>query len=204
MIFQFYVGNCYINGNAVLNDRYSLIVDFNTNNNGLNAIVFLLNPSSTGKQNIFYNVNALEINDVDLTTNAVIDRLHNEIGNNGIPKYQTIGILNLFPYFDSKPSSINMIYGNAPLNTIQSYVNNMNEIDRILHAYCSADIYLAWGKDVSVQQNILNNAKQDVVNLLTNHGFTSVFYKSAMNATAFSTATMNNIINLGAIHGKYY
>ena len=199
MNFPNFVTKCNVVGSAINNSRYSLEIDMSGSTKPKTAIIFLLNPSSTAKEFVFYPSvisNPLLCNDVDLTTSNVIDSLHN-IG------YNKIYLLNLFPYFDSKPSSLDAIYSVAGLATNQSYIDNLREIDNVLSGNKGSDVFIAWGKDISINQQLFLTAKIDVINKLVSSGFSQASIKTSKNNGFTSVKlTLNQSID-DAIHGRF-
>ena len=109
----------------------------------------------------------------------------------------------LFPYFDSKPSSLDAIYSVAGLATNKSYVDNLSEIDNVLSGNKGSDIFIAWGKDISINQQLFLTAKIDVINKLVSSGFSQAIIKTSRN-NGFTPVklTLNQSIN-DAIHGRF-
>lgn len=199
MVFPNYVAQCKVVSNATFNARYSMEIEIKGSNNQKTAIVFLLNPSSTAKEYVFSPgtiLNPLLCNDVDQTTINVLDALCKA-------EYSKIFLLNLFPYFDSKPRSLEVIYPSATLATNKSYQDNLREIGIVLSANKGSDVFIAWGKDISMNQNLFSKAKIDAIGELVKFGFTKATIKTSKNASFTSVPLTSKQIS-NAIHGKFF
>ena len=84
------------------------------------AIVILKNPASTCKDHIFFSTSLSDVYDVDKTTSHIINTLFV----NGTP-YDKIITLNLFPYYDNIPATINSVYKNLLTAPHISYQINL-------------------------------------------------------------------------------
>lgn len=202
MVFQNYVTSVSVCGEPTLNARYSLTITFGGSYRRKVAIVILLNPSSSAKCLLFYPNcirNIGDIKDVDTTTQIVIEKIWNEAAN-----YKKVILLNLFPYFDSKPDSIDSIF---PFNTLQfnhSYVMNLKIIQFILRCNKNSDVYIAWGKQVNINAQLFRIAKQDITDILINEGKTNVIIKPGKKSQ-FQNVQINvaSVIS-NAVHGRFW
>lgn len=185
-------------GDAAYNARYVLDVTLG-NPSSKTAIVFLLNPSSTAKARVFHP-NQVQILsnyvDVDMTTNHVLCVMNQH-------NYQRVFLLNLFPYFDGKPESLDVVFPLTGLASNQSYQTNLQHIKGVLMNNPSSAVYIAWGKDVHIDQELFKKAKSDVIDELCNANFNSVQIKTGKKSKFQTiTITRGTVIN-NAIHGRF-
>lgn len=193
------VNSVSVIGDAAYNARYVLDVTLG-NPSSKTAIVFLLNPSSTAKVRVFCPnqvQNLFNYVDVDMTTNHVLGVMNQH-------NYQRVYLLNLFPYFDGKPASLDVIFPLAGLASNQSYQTNLRHIKGVLMNNPSSDVYIAWGKDVDIDPKLFAKAKSDVIDELYNANFNSVQIKTGKNSKSFQPVkiTRGTVIN-NAIHGRF-
>ena len=152
------------------NCRFCLDLEFNLNRHNV-AIVILMNPSTTGKQHLFFNINLKDVTDVDATTRNVIRCLVKNqvrIKNKQSVSFDHLIILNLFPYYSSQPEQIYKIYRNS---LEQTYQINMAVIRSIIDKYPKASYFLGW-----IKNNQLPFAEKDVENLLNLKNITPYYF----------------------------
>ena len=134
------IKNSYCDGDAQYNVRYSLTLCKQVvQPTGKTAIVILKNPASTCKDYVFFSTSLQDIYDVDKTTTHIINTLFV----NG-STYDKIITLNLFPYYDNIPSTINSVYKNLSTAPHISYQTNLTKIASILRNNSGADVFCAW------------------------------------------------------------
>ena len=158
---------CVCIGNREYNARYYFHIKIKPTpqNKGNTAIVILKNPSSTARANVFYGVPFNKLTDIDATTNNIIIQL------NGY--YERIITLNLFPYFDSHPSTLNGIFPIVKTNKGHRYINdisyfiNFKIINHTIKQNPNANIICAWGRANSgMYKRLLDTAINHVASLL--------------------------------------
>ena len=162
--------NC--DGDAKHNARYSLTL-FRQGATSINrtAIVILKNPASTCKDHIFFSTSLSDVYDVDKTTSHIINTLFV----NGTP-YDKIITLNLFPYYDNIPATINSVYKNLLTAPHISYQTNLTKIASILQNNSGADVFCAWGQSSGISDVIYNKAIVDVVGILLANKVSQYYY----------------------------
>lgn len=190
-----YVG---FSGSKFYNSRYKLDAVF-SQNVGRTAIVIMLNPSSTGKANIFFNVNFSNLTDVDETTFKVLETLttNNSISNSVGGSFDRIIILNLYPYFSSNPRDIKKVFRNGINN--QCYELNMKEISRVINNNQNATIVCAWGKSFARKKET-----NRIVKILQKNKIQSAYAITSKNAQVFTSLTLKQIDNKCAFHGSQW
>ncbi len=169
------IEKCYCYGQASLNSRFLLDLSFN---NGVSketiAVVIMMNPSSTARENIFYHVPLSKINDVDETTRNVIEKLADvginyDKGINTVPpnRFNRIILLNLFPYYSSQPHELKKIYQDT---SNSSYYLNINTIDEVMKNYPNAVYFCGW-----IKRNSLSFAEKDINRMMIKNKINNTF-----------------------------
>lgn len=168
------IKNSYCDGDAQYNVRYSLTLCKQVvQPTGKTAIVILKNPASTCKDYVFFSTSLQDIYDVDKTTTHIINTLFVNSST-----YDKIITLNLFPYYDNIPSTINSVYKNLLTAPHISYQTNLAKIASILKNNSGADIFCAWGQSSGIWGTIYDKAINDVILILqTNNVSTYKYYK---------------------------
>lgn len=141
----------YSRFNKTLNDRYSVYLTRLKSGTRNVAVIILKNPASSFKNAIVYNnISYAEVQDIDKTTNHVVDYL-----NDRKEDYKEIYILNLFPYFYNIPAALNGVYSGMAKNHLNaSMEKNISEIDRVL-SLGNIDLYCAWGGNSGIHKKNL-------------------------------------------------
>ena len=149
-------------GDAKYNARYSLTL-FRQGATSINrtAIVILKNPASTCKDHVFFSTSLKDVYDVDKTTSHIINTLFA----NATP-YDKIITLNLFPYYDNIPVTINSVYKNLSTAPHISYQTNLTKIVSILQNNSGADVFCAWGGCSKIKTSIYHCAIRDIYAVL--------------------------------------
>ena len=142
--------NCKCVGQADKNSRYLLHIPFNPKvcEGGENIIVIMLNPSSSAKAHLFYGVSFANLEDIDATTNNVLNILSNTKGivlDGKSLKIRSVTLLNLFPYFSPNQRDINVIYSAS----YAEMVKNENEIAYCLSQSDNGIVLVGWGTPVT-------------------------------------------------------
>ena len=112
--------NCYCDCDSTKNCRYALEIPFKCEADDI-IFVVMLNPSSSAKAHVFYNIPFAKIEDIDSTTNNVLSILNKSLILNGKSiVVKKVILFNLFPYFSPSPRDINVINGSSSLELIVS------------------------------------------------------------------------------------
>ena len=136
---------CRCKGRASKNSRYLLQVPFNSKKckDGEDVIVIMLNPSSSAKARVYYKVPFADLEDIDTTTNNVLELLQKGvILDDSTINVRRVTLLNLFPYFSPNQRDINVIYS---ASSTEMFANE-KEIDYRLSRSESGIVLVGWGK----------------------------------------------------------
>lgn len=183
------LNNCVCVGYAPANSRYLLKIPFLPNpgeksTDGKEAFVIMLNPSSSAKANLFYNIPFSNLEDIDKTTNHVLNLLHRGVyikanvdDKSATPiAVKTVYLLNLFPYFSPNPKDLNAIVHACGLE----YKKNLNFIKHLLKYHKRAYVLIGWGKGGAggIKRQIHTQAIKDVKTILKQAGNLCFFFNS--------------------------
>ena len=106
----------------------------------------MLNPSSSAKARVYYNVPFAGLEDIDATTNNVLELLQKGITlDDSTIKVRSVTLLNLFPYFSPNQRDINVIYSASSTEMIV----NEKEIDYCLSQGSNGIVLVGWGAPVT-------------------------------------------------------
>ena len=152
--------NVKIVGSKRNNSRYLLDILLN-NEPSKTAIVLLLNPSSTGREHIFFGVPWNMVNDVDATTKNVISIL---LRNNSLDQncftFDRLIVLNLFSYYSSKPRELGPIYfKRKPC----CFHENIKTISKTIKNTKGEQIFIGWGNIDAIWQLKVVNKVLDIL-----------------------------------------
>ena len=137
-------------------------MDILLNNEPTNtAIVLLLNPSSTGREHVFFSVPWDMVNDVDATTKNVISILfrNNSLDQNCFT-FDRLIILNLFSYYSSKPRELGPVYfKRKPC----CFYKNIKTISKTIKNTKGEQIFIGWGNIDAIWQLKVVNKVLDIL-----------------------------------------
>ena len=139
---------CRCIGRASENSRYLFYVPFNSSKaeSHEDVLVIMLNPSSSAKAHVFYNVPFANLEDIDKTTNNVLNILHRGINLSKVnTKFKSVTLLNLFPYFSPNQRDIDVIYGAS----VSARARNEQIIDQCLKKHTNGIVLVGWGKSTT-------------------------------------------------------
>lgn len=145
-------------GASSLNSRFLLELSFSKTNEQT-AVVILMNPSSTAKETVFYDLPLANITDIDSTTYHIIDVLINKRIklDEENHKFDKLVILNLFPYYSANPKDLGAIISQNKCRT--ALLLNELIISNTINQYKNSYFFCGWGKNPAIKSEI-NYIKQ--------------------------------------------